>query len=311
MSYQNALPEQILKTKTVDAIFRAIRENRCPHGILFYGASAKILEKVAVAVSSEILGNDAENFIDFHVVRPANKSRTISIEDVSELVRQMHQSPAAGARKVAFVAEADRLGKDSANAFLKTLEEPPAGTFIFLTTTAVNRVLPTIRSRCLHFRIPGEEQISHPDWLQWRSDFEKWIFALVNGEAISEIGKTIFSAYALTTRLQNLVKTLAAEAWKTQEKSLPANVSEDQKDAMLTGTQRGMRRKILAEIQESALSLVLQSGAGTPFVAESAATCELLEKLNGLLELNAQEGTIFEAFLLSCMRIWAKKKRSA
>ncbi len=308
MSFQNDLPESLAKSKTVDVLFRAVRENRCPHGILFSGPSAKALEKVCVALAGDILGMSAEKSLDFHVVRPENKSRTISMENVLGLVHQIQQTPSIGTQKAACVFDADRFGRDSANAFLKTLEEPPAGTFIFLTTTAVNRVLPTVRSRCLHFRIAGEENLDHPEWLLWQRDFENWISDLISGAALREIGKTVFAVYALTTRLQSLVKTIADEAWAEAKKNLAKNASDEQCDAMQAGIQRGIRRQILGEIQNSALRLSLRAGATTPFVAESAQTCALLEKLGGMLELNMQDGAVFEAFLLNCMRIWAKKK---
>jgi len=57
-------------------------------------------------------------------------------------------APAVGARKVAIVRDADHLSVEAANCLLKTLEEPPAGAVILLVGTALERQLPTIRSRC-------------------------------------------------------------------------------------------------------------------------------------------------------------------
>jgi DNA polymerase-3 subunit delta' len=56
--------------------------------------------------------------------------------------------PALGGRKVAIIRGADHLADEAANCLLKTLEEPPAGAVIILVGTAVERQLPTIRSRC-------------------------------------------------------------------------------------------------------------------------------------------------------------------
>ena len=54
--------------------------------------------------------------------------------------------------------------KESSNAFLKTLEEPPPGTYIFMATTRNNSILPTIRSRCL--QVAGTEitSLNHAQW---------------------------------------------------------------------------------------------------------------------------------------------------
>jgi len=60
----------------------------------------------------------------------------------------VNKTPSMGHNKVFIIDEADLLDSNGQNALLKTLEEPPAGTFIFLVTTAEDRLLPTIRSRC-------------------------------------------------------------------------------------------------------------------------------------------------------------------
>jgi DNA polymerase-3 subunit delta' len=57
-------------------------------------------------------------------------------------------APAVGTRKVAIIRDADHLSIEAANCLLKTLEEPPAGAVILLVGTALERQLPTIRSRC-------------------------------------------------------------------------------------------------------------------------------------------------------------------
>jgi DNA polymerase-3 subunit delta' len=56
--------------------------------------------------------------------------------------------PAVGTRKAAVILDADLLAEEAANCLLKTLEEPPDGAVIILVGTALERQLPTIRSRC-------------------------------------------------------------------------------------------------------------------------------------------------------------------
>jgi DNA polymerase-3 subunit delta' len=64
------------------------------------------------------------------------------------LVERGIMKPARGRAKVFIVREAERLNDASQNALLKTLEEPPPATFIILITSALDRMLPTTRSRC-------------------------------------------------------------------------------------------------------------------------------------------------------------------
>jgi DNA polymerase III delta prime subunit len=68
------------------------------------------------------------------------------------LIRFLRRRAYQGAYKVAVIADAHRLNTAAANAFLKTLEEPPPDTVIFLLTTGTEGMLPTILSRCQKIR---------------------------------------------------------------------------------------------------------------------------------------------------------------
>ncbi len=64
------------------------------------------------------------------------------------LCYELRMKPYSGKRKIAIVDDADTIAEEGANSLLKTLEEPPPGSLIFLISTSVQRQLPTIRSRC-------------------------------------------------------------------------------------------------------------------------------------------------------------------
>lgn len=68
---------------------------------------------------------------------------------------ELARSPSEADRKVAIIDSADRMGVEAANAFLKTLEEPPEGVVIFLIAESAGGLLPTILSRCQRVRFPG------------------------------------------------------------------------------------------------------------------------------------------------------------
>lgn len=80
-------------------------------------------------------------------LKPRSKSRQIRIDDVREVERALHLTSGA-LQKIAWIQEAERMGEEAQNAFLKTLEEPPPQSHLVLTTTAPEQLLPTIRSRC-------------------------------------------------------------------------------------------------------------------------------------------------------------------
>jgi DNA polymerase-3 subunit delta' len=64
------------------------------------------------------------------------------------LCYELRMRPYSGRRKIAIIDDVDTLNTEGANSLLKTLEEPPAGSMIFLIGTSEQRQLPTIRSRC-------------------------------------------------------------------------------------------------------------------------------------------------------------------
>jgi DNA polymerase-3 subunit delta' len=91
-----------------------------------------------------------------HWVRPESKSRIITIEQMRELMQEIHLKPNEAEYKVAVIVAADRLNAQSANAFLKTLEEPPPKSILILLTTEPQRILETILSRCLRLNFAGD-----------------------------------------------------------------------------------------------------------------------------------------------------------
>jgi len=78
------------------------------------------------------------------------------------LCHELILSPTEANRKVAIIDSADRMGDEAANAFLKTLEEPPSGSVLFLIAQSVEGILPTILSRCqtVHFPPLPEEIVA-------------------------------------------------------------------------------------------------------------------------------------------------------
>ncbi|VXC96390.1 AAA family ATPase [Sphingomonas sp. AX6] len=74
--------------------------------------------------------------------------RSIPIDDVRALIARFATRPSMGSRRVIVIDAIDDLERGAANALLKNLEEPPAGTIFLLVSHSPGRLLPTIRSRC-------------------------------------------------------------------------------------------------------------------------------------------------------------------
>jgi DNA polymerase-3 subunit delta' len=136
------------------------REGRLAHAYVVVGPVEAVFGKVVTPWLADLLGADPEGHPDVHHVRPVGKLRVIRIDSVRELLQQLYQTTMLGGWKVAVFHEAERLNSEAANAFLKTLEEPPAKTLLILLTTRPEALLPTIQSRCLSLRVRGLEQRS-------------------------------------------------------------------------------------------------------------------------------------------------------
>ena len=97
---------------------------------------------------------DARSHPDlFHLRRSVNHDTgrmraEIAVDDVRGLGAFMHMTPAMGKWRVAIVDSADEMNRNSANAVLKILEEPPPNAVLLIVAHAPGRLLPTIRSRC-------------------------------------------------------------------------------------------------------------------------------------------------------------------
>lgn len=96
----------------------------------------------------------------YHKIAISNANQ-IKIASIRELKKNLSMSAMQEGRRVIIVLRADELTKESANSFLKTLEEPSEGVTIILITSRQDQILPTILSRCqqIHFQLLAQEEL--------------------------------------------------------------------------------------------------------------------------------------------------------
>ncbi len=92
-------------------------------------------------------------------------SKQIRIDEVRLMIDWAQKTSARGKGKVAVLHPAEVLNQQSANALLKTLEEPAPGTRLLLSVADPNLLLPTVRSRCQHVRLPTPSTEQASAWL--------------------------------------------------------------------------------------------------------------------------------------------------
>jgi DNA polymerase III delta' subunit len=101
---------------------------------------------------------DHGNHPDLHRLAPSGAGGVIPIggrdeRGVRDLIGELALMPVEAGYRVAIVEAAHRMSDDAQSAFLKTLEEPPTGSVLILCADDEERLLPTIRSRCVRIRL--------------------------------------------------------------------------------------------------------------------------------------------------------------
>jgi DNA polymerase-3 subunit delta' len=319
-------PPALLGTPTVAVIERAIQRQRLAHSLLLHGENLSTLATVAHAIADRLLNDprhQAQYFPpkqhpDFLALRPAGKSRQIGAEVTRETIGRIQISPQISPRKVLVIYEADRMNLSAANIFLKTLEEPTASTTILLLTTRPYSLLPTIRSRCLHFRFTdaGHEALADAEesiralWKSTLADYAAWLGQLAAGQADKRaVADQVMAVYGLITRFNAVLGAATDQIWKQQKAKLPDELDDDEQAAIETGIANGIRSKLFAEIEHATRNHAQERLLGGDENARRTLVAAIaqLEHDSGLLRLNLNESAALENFLLSSLRIWAKR----
>jgi DNA polymerase-3 subunit delta' len=312
-------PAALAGTPAIAVLEQAIARQRLSHSLLLHGDDLDTLLGVANGIADRLLNTkDAsasfppEQHPDCFALRPAGKMRQISADATRELIAKVQVSPAVARRKVAILHEVDRMNTAAANVFLKTLEEPPAHTTLLLLTTRPYALLPTIRSRVLHFRFPSAgTPIAADGWAPWLEDYRGWLGRLVEGVGADKqvVADHVFTLYGLVARFGAVLDAATAEVWKQQKEKLPPELAEDEQVAIETGIANGLRARLFAEIEQATRAFALPRLIAGDDASRRALTAAIdkLEHNIGLLRLNLNEAAALEDFLLSSLRLWGRR----
>ena len=167
------------QTSITNTLKNAVSKNQIAHAYLFCGprgigktTCARIFAKT---INCQNPGNNIEACNECESCKSFNESRSYniheldaasnnSVDDIRSLIDQVRVPPQVGKYSTYIIDEVHMLSASAFNAFLKTLEEPPAHAIFILATTEKHKIIPTILSRCQIFdfnRIKSEDIVAH------------------------------------------------------------------------------------------------------------------------------------------------------
>ena len=133
----------------------------------------------------------AGNHPDWHILQPEKGKNSLGIDPVRQLIETLYNYSQQGGAKVVWIPQTELLTEAAANALLKTLEEPPAGTYFLLGCREPSGLLATIRSRCFYWHLPVPEETLAVQWINRQLSADpvaiKTALRLTNGAPLSAI----------------------------------------------------------------------------------------------------------------------------
>lgn len=133
-----------------DTLEHAIAENQLAQALLFCGprgVGKTTCARILARKINEKDGSTSEDGFSYNIFELDAASNN-SVDDIRELTDQVRYAPQVGKYKIYIIDEVHMLSQAAFNAFLKTLEEPPAHAIFILATTEKHKIIPTILSRC-------------------------------------------------------------------------------------------------------------------------------------------------------------------
>jgi DNA polymerase-3 subunit delta' len=315
------------RTGALEYLSRAHERGRLGHAYLISGPPGSGKRGLASDLSNLVASEKTDDIFSspppgVFLAEPESKSRRIVIDQVRALEHALQMRSGNGRRKVAIISDADRLQPQAANAFLKTLEEPPNDSLLILLS-AMPEVLPdTILSRCVAVPLTAEEERA------FSAEEEELVQLL--GDVVSAKGKGIQPGYQLARGFHRLLAEVREAIQEENTAALKRDEAryrnttdgawlDDREDyyKALTESQYVRRRARLVEILFLWWSDVLRANTGiarrelssaqqqTEALASRLKTPDILRRIRRLEELrdhlgrNIQEALAVEVAFLS------------
>ena len=326
----------------VTLLQRSLERGRLAHAYLFTGDDLDELEGMARTLAKTLncqqprrIGGAAvdccdacpacrkiehANHADVQWFRPEMRSRQISVDQVRDLIHTVNLKPTEADWKVAGIVAADRLTVQATNAFLKTLEEPPARSILVLLSTEPQQLLDTVVSRCLRLTFGGTGARKFaPEHVAWLGEFTA-LLAAPNAGLLARyrvLGQLLARLAAMKETLSETLTARSPLQCYTDAEPKLQEKWEEELTAAIEAEYRRQRADLLLTLQWWLRDVWLRKlGAGSELVAfpdlaptaetvsarlspgEALENLRVIEQTQRLLRTNVNEPLALEVGLL-------------
>jgi DNA polymerase-3 subunit delta' len=308
---------------------RAHKKNRLAHAYLISGPMGSGKSLVAARLAALLNKTTPEKVLhaqapDVFVAEPASRSRKIVVDQIRGFERALQLRSAGDNKKIGIIRDADRMQTQAANAFLKTLEEPPQNSLLLLLTALPEALPETILSRCLSLPLRRSSEAPY-------SSQEEELQRLLCTTA-QEKSRGIERAYRVSQGMQGLlygirdqIREEHAEALKREEaryrqttdggwlseredyyKALTESVYRERRSGLIEVLFLWWADVLRAKVGESR-RLLENCAKATEKIASQMSTVDVLKRIRRLEEMRdhlnttAQEALVLE---VGCLHIF-------
>lgn len=197
------------------------------HAFLLYNINYENINVELNDVINSYFFNDEEKIKEIYTVEP--KKNTITKEQIKQLQDYLKSYSQLSTNKVYVIKECEKMNLSAANSMLKILEEPQNNIYAFLITTDIDKVLPTIISRCIKIFVENkkleldesikEESLEILNLLFYKSENENIdkIYNKLKTKEKEEIKRCLENLIILLKDLVNIKLNMKTENYKKEE----------------------------------------------------------------------------------------------